>query len=222
MTTANLPSAEQVAHAQLPQAYEAAKQALLECSRIDQCKDWADKAIALASYARQSDDDTLMNHARRIQARAVRRCGELMEEFDARGDHRRIPLGVDSSPSKREVAAGAGLSKKQQERAVQVANVPQSEFDAAVDGESPPTVTELANKGKTPRDVVGDTPPESFSAATGLIGAVGRLNEFCQSHSPEHVSKGIKPFEAERVRQQMSEVREWWDAFSQHQRGVAA
>jgi hypothetical protein len=33
-----------------------AKAALAVCARIDECKDWADKAEAMASYARQSGD----------------------------------------------------------------------------------------------------------------------------------------------------------------------
>ena len=53
---AQLPS---IANAQLPEKYEAAKTALAECARIDECKDWADKAHAMASYAKQADDDSL-------------------------------------------------------------------------------------------------------------------------------------------------------------------
>src|SRR5262245_38639552 len=44
--------------AQLPAAYEAAKDALAKCDQVDECKDWADKAAAIASYARQAHDDT--------------------------------------------------------------------------------------------------------------------------------------------------------------------
>jgi len=44
-TDANLPS---IAAAKLPASYEAAKIALAECSRIDECKNWANKAEALA------------------------------------------------------------------------------------------------------------------------------------------------------------------------------
>ena len=29
------------------------------CSSLDECKEWADKAAALASYGKQMDDDTL-------------------------------------------------------------------------------------------------------------------------------------------------------------------
>jgi hypothetical protein len=39
-----------------------------ECSRIDECKDWADRAAALASYAKQADDET------RLPARSLEGC----------------------------------------------------------------------------------------------------------------------------------------------------
>ncbi len=75
MSTA-LPS---ISDARLPASYERAKSALAECSRIDECKEWADKAEALASYAKQAKDDGLRILADRIQARAINRCGELLK-----------------------------------------------------------------------------------------------------------------------------------------------
>ena len=72
-----------ISNAQLPAAYSVAKKALAECEKIDECKDWADKAAALGSYARQSKDESLFKLATRIQARAIRRCGELLKEIEA-------------------------------------------------------------------------------------------------------------------------------------------
>ena len=72
---ANLPS---ISRAKLPATYAAAKEAITECARIDECKDWADKSEALASYAKQAEDDALRKMCDRIQARAIRRCGELL------------------------------------------------------------------------------------------------------------------------------------------------
>jgi hypothetical protein len=37
--------------------------------RLGQCKSWADRAAALASYAKQADDEQLLNNAKRIKAR---------------------------------------------------------------------------------------------------------------------------------------------------------
>ncbi len=51
----NAPSLPIIPDARLPRTYEAAKAALSECQQVDECKDWADKAAALASYARQAE-----------------------------------------------------------------------------------------------------------------------------------------------------------------------
>ena len=75
---ANLPL---TSDARIPQTYAAAKKALEQCSRVDECKDWGDKAEALSSYARQADDRALRQLADQIQARAIRRCGELLREI---------------------------------------------------------------------------------------------------------------------------------------------
>lgn len=78
---ANVPSP---AKARLPLRYEAARTALAACSRIDECADWANKAEALASYAKQAEDETLRKTADRIQARAIQRAGELLEQIKAK------------------------------------------------------------------------------------------------------------------------------------------
>ena len=58
---------------------------------------WADKAAALASYAKQSEDTTLEKAALRIRARAIRRAGELLKAImPAKGGDRKrgepVPL----------------------------------------------------------------------------------------------------------------------------------
>jgi hypothetical protein len=97
--------------ARLPGSYEAAKRALAECERLDECKDWADKAAALSSYARQADDTALQDYAQRIGLRAVRRLGELLKEYDARGGDRHgknVTRLTFDRPSRAAVAQEAG------------------------------------------------------------------------------------------------------------------
>ncbi len=76
---ADLPS---IANASLPSLYSKAQTAIAECARIDECKDWADKAQALASYAKQANNREMYNTALRIIARAYRRCGQLLKEIE--------------------------------------------------------------------------------------------------------------------------------------------
>ena len=135
----------------LPAAYEQAITALATCESIDECKSWADKASALASYARQAEDDVLFSHVLRIRARALRRCGELLKAFQSPGGRpAKTRAAADPSFTQRQAAEQAGMSKRQEKTAVRVADVPTKVFEAAVESEHPPTVTKLATMGTTP------------------------------------------------------------------------
>lgn len=208
----SLPSNISVSSARLPAAYEAAKTALANCASIDECQEWANKAEALASYAKQADDDTLRKHADRIQARAVRRCGELLKQFDGRG---RPPENNDGAViiSQRQVADDAGLSERQRVTAVRVANVPEPDFDAAVESEAPPTVTKLADMGRVPRQPDPAPAPPGFKAATNLIGAVKRFAEFCEKNDAIHVAGGVYDYERAELKKHVGTIDRWLDRF---------
>lgn len=140
-------------NARLPASYEAAKQALAQCEALDECKDWADKAAALASYARQAEDVELERKAARIRARAMRRAGELLQQFDGRGGDKSKKEGAHLfAPTQREAAQEAGMSEHQQKQAVRIANVPSADFEKAVESPSPPTITTLAQQGVQKRE----------------------------------------------------------------------
>ena len=132
----------------LPAAYEAAQKALAECERMDECQEWADKAKALASYAKQAGDETLHRHADRIKARAVRRIGELLKEVPAaQGANQNIGDGAGIKVGRKAAAKNAGISTRQKVTALQVATVPREEFERQVESEKPPTITALARLG---------------------------------------------------------------------------
>jgi hypothetical protein len=170
--------------AKSPRHIQGLGRAIVTRASIDECKEWADKAEALASYARMADDDELRTLADRIQANAVWRCGELLKEFDARGGDRSRkegPLLFEDRPSQRQVAGAAGLSEHQRKQAVRVANVPREVFNFLVDSDDPPTVTALAEIGKqsmtaeqkAARQWWDTTPPRAISAATDAMGWCG-------------------------------------------------
>jgi hypothetical protein len=201
-----LPTNIEIASARLPETYEQAKLALASCERIDECWEWANKAEALASYAKMADDDSLRQLADRIQARAVRRMGELLKQFDARGDHMKKEGAL---LSQEQAADKAHISEHQRKQAVRVANVPAAEFDAAIERDSPATVTALADMGKKVRTVL----PEDFKRATHLIGAVKRFAEFCGENSPEDVALGVLPDEVAELRGYVAAIDAWLDRF---------
>jgi hypothetical protein len=148
----NLPS---VANAELPASYENARQALATCSSIDECQAWADKAKALASYAKQAQDETLRKLADRIKVRAVSRTGELLKQIEPKHTGRKPKNSQGDLPiSRKQAAQDAGMSRHQKNQALQVANVPRDSFEAQVESENPPTITALAEQGRQRKNAV--------------------------------------------------------------------
>lgn len=208
-----LPANINIAHARLPQTYEAAKAALSNCASLDECQDWADRAAALASYARMADDDALEKLSTRIRTRAIRRAGELLKQIEpARGANQNI--GGDASPkvqTRKDAAADAGLSPDQAKQAIRVANVPAEDFEKQVESPNPPTVTALAEQGKKPLTM--PVRPAGFQAATSLIGTVERFAQFCAAETPETVAEAVMPHEAADLRVYVATIDGWLDRF---------
>lgn len=69
-------------------------------------------SIALASHAKQADDEELMRMATRIRARAVRRAGELLHQLDGRGRPPENTMDTHGI-SQRQAASDAGMSERQ-------------------------------------------------------------------------------------------------------------
>ena len=216
----NVPVEVIKADARLPETYANAKTALAKCARIDECKKWSDKAAALASYARMSDDHTLHKLAIRIQARAIRRTGQLLKTYQTGPKGGRPKKnGVGDHPvSKKEAAEQVGMSEHQRKTAVSVANISKEEFEEAIESEKPPTMTKLAAQGKksqgeNPKKVEHEPVPEGFKPATTLLGSVDRFAEFCSENEPTLVAGGVLKHEIEKVRKQIATIDSWLDRF---------
>jgi hypothetical protein len=196
----NLPTIIDAGNARLPASYERAKRALAECESIDECKDWANKAKALAAYGRMQGDTELEKLALRIRAHAARRAGELLHEIPAetggRPPRKKYSGGhsPEFSDASREVAEkpmspraaaakDAGMSEHQAKEAMRVATVPKEEFDRQVTGSKPPSVATLAKQGTRNR-----TLPSAPAAGThrAIIGteAVTRALETWRADIP--------------------------------------
>lgn len=121
--------------------YEAACYAIAECVRVDEVKDWADKAAAMQAYGRMSKDQTLQSQASEIRIRAERRLGELLTVQKADGGMNRGARLMGSTDGKSPVVAAddrrekptladAGISKDLSSRAQKLAAVPEQVFEA--------------------------------------------------------------------------------------------
>ena len=198
---AKLPS---TARARLPATYEAAKTAIAKCAKIDECKDWADKAAALASYAKQAEDDELLKQCTRIKARAMQRCGELLKEIGPKkGGRPKTGADTDTKSSvRKKAAAAAGLSPRQAVTAVRVANVPAQEFERQVESEAPPTVTELARQGTRSvpvEEVLAGRDPDDFKMAKRLLGHLTRITEPIEEFDVAQAKRGMNKVEIRRA-----------------------
>jgi hypothetical protein len=79
-------------------------------------------------------------------------------------------VGADIGLSRSEAARHAGLSERQKNTGLRVASIPKEEFQAAVESDKPPTVTELAERELTASCLGGAAPP------FGAVRAASRLN----------------------------------------------
>ncbi|MCB1719139.1 MAG: hypothetical protein KDK05_28730, partial [Candidatus Competibacteraceae bacterium] len=87
---------------------------------------------------------SLRKMADRIQARAIRRCGELLKQIEPGKNRHDSSREGDLPPNRKLAAEQAGLSEHQRKTALRVANVPEQDFNQSVESADPPTVTKLA------------------------------------------------------------------------------
>lgn len=223
-SAATLPDGKTDSDAQLPARYEAAQRAIAECHQIDECKTWSDKAAALASYARQSKDDSLRVMAVRIQARAERRCGELLKSIPRADEGTRYGrVGAVPPVTRTQAATNAGLSERQRKTALRIAAVPETEFNRQVESPTPPTVTRLAEMGKSSfgsntraraRDepiAAGSPTPEALQVRD----AIAQIGVLCGNVDLKAVAREFNGIEAAELRRAVVRAVQWLDRFAQ-------
>lgn len=197
-----------ITSAPLPATYENARTALAQCQAIDECKDWADKAAALASYARQSEDLEMEKMAQRIRARAMRRAGELLKQVNGKGNNQHTD-GSDSKLAQSDLARQAGMSERQQVTAVRVANIPEPQFTSQVESDNPPTLTELARQGTQKRDTAPD--PETWLQGRSAqdFNAILHMMSTIEEYAKEADTWPLNRLLGEMTDKERADVRRW-------------
>lgn len=197
-----------VSDARLPATYEAAKTALAECANLDECQSWADKAEALASYAKQSQDDTLRKMADRIQARAISRAGELLKQIAPATKHnaKKTEGGQPPVVSRTQAATDAGLSEHQRKQAIRVASVPRDEFESLVESDNPPTVSALAEMGKRTIVDLKGRDPKHFNQALHFVGMFKLYARELEKHDISTILPILEQSERDAIRQYIAKI----------------
>ena len=161
--------------------YEAARNALAECVRVDEVQVIRNKAVAMQVYARQAKDTELIEYATEIRLRAERRAGELLAGMEkakgTRGQARGStdgsggiilePLENDNPPTLAEM----GISKKQSSQWQKLAGLGESEFETHVEEVKQRTVRSTTYSP----DLSDDewfTPVEIIEAVRDVLGTI--------------------------------------------------
>lgn len=191
--------------APLPANYHAARIALTECARIDECKDWADQSAAWASYAKQANDDDLFEQATRIRTRAEERIGELL-------------LSLVSG--RRDTATKFGIKNSQYQRAVNIARVPKNIRDELI--EASPTIVagRLAAMGMKCRPMYQLSEREMKrrdieNIINDVHASIVRSAKDCSEISAAQIAKCMRR-EVDTLRAPLRSLIEWLDEFEHH------
>jgi hypothetical protein len=154
---------QQIDTAQLTPMYEDAKRSLAVLARVDEVKEIYDKHTAIAHYAKQIKDNSLLYYAERVYARALARIGELIEDL--------------SFKERKETAKIHGLSFSDAGHAINIAAIPEKAFEAYIEQTPPWSKASLSFQGSRIRSPkIRQNTLGSFSSYTKAE-PVGKLQE---------------------------------------------
>ena len=122
---------------------------------------------------------------------------------------------VPNVVTRQSAADAAGLSEHQRKTALRVANIPKKEFEELVESDDPPTIEQLAERGKRKRetpeviDYLSGRDPRDFEQATHLIGAFQFIDNTARPIDLAAASRGLNDRERQSIRLSVQRAREW-------------
>lgn len=206
---------QKIAGAIVPVVYAEAIRALAACRAIDEAKHYADKADALAAWAKIYRDKEVDSESRRLKAYAYRRMGLLAEELQPTKYN-----GKGAMPGPLKKLIEAGLSEGQASKARRISAVPAPIFEKLVSDANPPGINKLSAHGAglslhARSNCSSPAWRIAFSAAghTGASLNAYKFKVFCRKESALKIARGLRPDERRAAVALVSEIREWLDEF---------
>jgi hypothetical protein len=181
--------------------YEAMRQAIAKCEKVDEIAQLADVAVAAQAYYRQSRDVENEIGASRVRVRAERRLGEVLKRMREMGE-RRGPGNPQLSSDATIGLPELGITRDRASRAEALASVPEEEFEAAMTGQHVAQPSRIVRGHKNGKDVT-PKPPVPIEHTLDLWGAV---RTFGQRLADEELPPltlwrtNIQPFQIEELR----------------------
>jgi len=184
--------------------WEAMQVAIAECHRIDEIKDWRDKALALEAYARQALNIDLERNACIIRLRAERKCGLLIRERQASGDlasqgKNKLHVVSDDMSTLEDV----GLSRDQSSKFQKLADIPEEEFEEALEtqGTVMPTTSGLI---RIHRKIEIKPVPKAVVELYGWIRSIERKE--CFKKDPTELIAEMTPLVRENIKECLPQI----------------
>ena len=134
--------------------YDAMCRAIDVCHRVDEVAQIRNQAAALKEYARISQNRDAERQAAEIRVRAERKAGELIKAMD-KAKAGRPKIGGTPAPisSKKAKLADVGFTKEQASRCERLADMPQKQFDEAMEQLGMPSANGVLAASQPPKPV---------------------------------------------------------------------
>lgn len=151
--------------------YDNAKYWIAQYEAVDEVKEYRDKAAAIQAYAKQANDYELERKAAHARVRAERRAGELLKDSEkAKGNQHVNSAKSNDTTEQVPTLSQIGITKDQSSKWQQLANVPEDEFEKALETSPTPSAHSILKARKT-------EPPPKRMDETALY-LWGRLVDF--------------------------------------------
>jgi len=186
---------------QLPVQYAEACRALAACSRLDEAKYYADKADALAAWAKIYQSDKAGEEAKRLKLHAYRRMNELAEQLRPKQGGIKGKKDGGSLPGPKSLLQELGLSRSKATVVRKIGKLSPHRFEEIVNAArvfTPDTICQREAGGS-----------EKYIQWT-LIGGP-KFRAYCRKFAAKDIAKGLRKEEVAKVRQTLAEIRAWID-----------
>lgn len=193
--------------------YDRAKTVLAQYERVDEVKDFRDKAKAMEQYAKEANDMELEIAASKARLRAERKWGEMYSQSQkavgATGNKsNQYQKEVRSYEATTPTLADMNVSKDQSSTWQKLAEIPEDEYEELLETNvRAPTASSIL-KARAP----APEPPRISQSAVFLYGetqGAGTMGEFIRQYSLRDVLATMPDEMLDRTNGFINELQEW-------------